>query len=119
MKTFKIRGERFLNALAWMAYVDRERRHHPQSVLPDGHPAKALASRFQMVGILATVSIQHLWPDARSLLKRNPQFAVTDIEIGDLVEDLERRYRPPLFEAFVAFLGAVACGEVTEGDLQT
>ena len=119
MKTFKIRGERFLNALDWMAYVDRERRRHPQSVLLYGHPARPLASRFQMFDILATVSIQHLWPDARGLLRRNPAFLVADVEIGGLLEDLERRYRPPLVDAFVAFLAAVACGEVTEGDLQT
>jgi hypothetical protein len=119
LTTFKIRGERLLNALAWMAYVDRERRPHPQSVLPDDHPARPLASRFQMYGILATVSIQHLWPDARSLLLRNPVFQVAEVEIGGLVEDLERRYRPTLVEAFVTFLKAVACGEVTEADLQS
>lgn len=118
MKSFKIRGERFLNALDWMSRVDRDRRRHPQSVLPEGHPAGPLAARFRMYGILATVSIQHLWPDARSLLKRNPQFAVAEIEIGDLIEDLERRYRPVLVDAFMAFLGAVACGEVTEADLE-
>ena len=119
MKSFKIRGERFLNALAWMAAVDRERRRHPQSVLPDGHPAQALAVRFRMYAILGTVSVQHLWPDARDLLRRNPAFLVADIEIGGLIENLERRYRPELLEAFTAFLGAAACGEVTEGDLQT
>jgi len=119
VKSFKIRGERLLNALAWLAYVDRERRIHPQSVLPEGHPAKALVDRFRMYGILATVSIQHLWPDARDLLHRNPQLTVGEIEIGGLVENLERRYRPPIVDAFMTFLKAVACGEVAEGDLQT
>lgn len=118
MRSFKIRGERLLHAIDFMSRVQRDVRPNRTGALPDDHPDRPLAVRFQMHGILTRISVAHLWTDAVSLLRRNPAFLVADVEIGGLVDDLKSVCHPSIFQAFMAFLSAVAAGEVTEGDLQ-